>query len=165
MRYADCPTVAVEVDIDASPHAIWALVTDLSVPARFSDEYQGGEWLDGATVAAPGARFRGRQRHTGTGREWETTSVITECDPGRVIAWDVVPENPAASWRFELEPLDGGRRTRLRQWARMGPGPSGLTPAIAANPDKEERIVQRRLEEWSRNMQATVDGIKQLAES
>jgi hypothetical protein len=32
-------------------------------------------------------------------------------------------------------------------------------------PDKEERIVARRLEEFERNMRATLDGIKQLAES
>ncbi len=46
----------------------------------------------------------------------------------------------------------------------MGPGPSGLTPAIEAQPDKEERIVARRLDEWRTNMQATVDGIKSIAE-
>jgi hypothetical protein len=31
-------------------------------------------------------------------------------------------------------------------------------------PDKEERIIERRLEEHRANMQATVDGIKALAE-
>jgi hypothetical protein len=31
-------------------------------------------------------------------------------------------------------------------------------------PDKEERIVARRLEEHERNMRATLDGIKALAE-
>ncbi len=42
-------------------------------------------------------------------------------------------------------------------WDRVRPG---LTAAIEARPDKEERIVDRRLGEWRRNMQATVDGIK-----
>jgi len=32
-------------------------------------------------------------------------------------------------------------------------------------PDKEERIIARRLEEFERNMQATLEGIKQLAEA
>ena len=71
-------------------------------------------------------------------------------------------ENPAARWRFELEPA--GDSVRLTQHATMGPGPSGLTPAIEAMPDKEERIVARRLGEWEANMRATVEGIKQLAE-
>jgi hypothetical protein len=54
---------------------------------------------------------------------------------------------------------------RLRQGMRMGPAPSGLNIAIDAMPDKEERIVARRLEEHVANMRATLDGIKQLAES
>jgi hypothetical protein len=48
---------------------------------------------------------------------------------------------------------------------QMGPAPSGLTPAIEAMPDKEERIVARRLEEHRANMGATLAGIKELAES
>jgi hypothetical protein len=47
----------------------------------------------------------------------------------------------------------------------MGPAPSGLTTAITAMPDKEERIIARRLQEYETNMRATVEGIKQLAET
>jgi hypothetical protein len=46
----------------------------------------------------------------------------------------------------------------------LGPGPSGLTPAIEARPDKEERIVARRLAEHEANMQRCLAGIKELAE-
>jgi hypothetical protein len=46
----------------------------------------------------------------------------------------------------------------------MGPAPSGLNIAIAAMPEKEERIIARRLEEFEANMTATLDGIKRLAE-
>ena len=46
----------------------------------------------------------------------------------------------------------------------MGPAPSGLNIAIAAMPEKEERIIARRLEEFEVNMKATLDGIKRLAE-
>lgn len=79
------------------------------------------------------------------------------------MAWNVENDGTvSASWRFEL--LAEGRGTRLRQWGRMGPGPSGLTPAIVARPDKEERIVAGRMEEWRRSMIATVEGIKALVE-
>ena len=37
--------------------------------------------------------------------------------------------------------------------------------AIDAHPDKEERVLQRRLAEVQANMQATVDGIRALAET
>ena len=31
----------------------------------------------------------------------------------------------------------------MRQWVRLGPGPSGLLQAIEAMPEKEERIVEK----------------------
>lgn len=162
MKYADCPTVEVDVLVGVPPEGVWKLVTDIDLPARFSSEFQGANWLEGILGPAPGAQFKGRNRHPAAG-EWETTSTVVACEPQRVFAWAVGdPEHPSASWRFELAPEAGG--TRLRQWAQMGPGPSGLTPAIQAMPDKEERIVAGRLEEWRRNMIATVEGIKALAE-
>ena len=46
----------------------------------------------------------------------------------------------------------------------MGPGPSGLSVGIAAQPDKEARIVARRLSEWQHNMQANLDWIRSQVE-
>jgi uncharacterized protein YndB with AHSA1/START domain len=164
VKYADGPSVEVETYIEAPPERVWALVTDVNLPARFSEEFQEGQWLDGATEAAEGARFKGRNRHPAREHEWETTSYVVACDPNRTFAWAVSdPDHPSASWRFTLEPEGSG--TRLRQWAQLGPGPSGLTPAIEAMPDKEEKIIARRLDEHRKNMQATVDGVKALAEA
>mgnify|MGYP003545335547 CR=1 FL=1 len=47
----------------------------------------------------------------------------------------------------------------------MGPGSSGTAAAIEARPEKEARILRRRLDDVRVNMQRTVDGIKVLAES
>ena len=47
----------------------------------------------------------------------------------------------------------------------MGLGPSGLTPAIEAMPEREEEIVARRLGEWEANMTATIEGVKAIAEA
>jgi uncharacterized protein YndB with AHSA1/START domain len=162
MRYADGPTAEVEVHVDAPPAAVWAIVSDINAPARFSEEFLGADWVDGADGPAVGARFQGRNQHTAVG-EWETTSIVTDLEPERRFAWAVTdPDNPSASWRFELEPDGDG--TRLRQWMRMGPGRSGLSPAIDAMPDKEEKIIARRLREHEQNMRLTVEGIKALAE-
>jgi hypothetical protein len=162
VRYADGPTVEVDVHVEAGADRVWELVTDINLPARFSSEFQGARWLGGATGPALGARFAGRNRHPAAG-EWETTCVVVACEPRRVFAWAVGdPSHPSATWRFEVVEEAGG--VRLRQWAQIGPAPSGLTPAIEAMPDKEERIVARRLEEHRTNMQANVDGIKALAE-
>jgi hypothetical protein len=162
MRYEDGPTVEVEIAVDASAEEVWELVSDIGLPVRFSEELTEVEWLEGATRPALGARFVGRNEHPAIGR-WETTSVIAEFDPPRRMAWDVEGDGEvSASWRFEVQPA--GAVTHVRQWARMGPGPSGLTPAIAATPDKEERIVARRMEEWRQNMLANLEGIKARAE-
>jgi len=161
VKYADGPRAEVTIEIDAPPAAVWALVTDVDLPARFSDELQGAEWIDGAEPAL-GSRFRGTNRHPLAG-EWTTESTIVEFDPERAFAWAVgYLDDVAATWRFSLEPTGDG--TRLTMSARMGPGPSGLTPAIEARPDREDDIVDRRLGEWRANMTATVEGMKELAE-
>jgi hypothetical protein len=163
MRLAEGPTTEVEVHIDAPADAVWSYVSDIDLPARFSSELTGARWLDGATAPALGARFKGSSRHDAVG-EWETTCGVTVWEPGRSFAWAVGdPTNPAAVWRFDVTPDGDG--VRLRQWAQLGPGRSGLTPAIEAMPDKEERIIARRLSEHRANMEATVNGIKSMAEA
>jgi hypothetical protein len=42
----------------------------------------------------------------------------------------------------------------------MGPDPSGLSIAIERMPDKEGRIVSRRLEQWRTNMAANLAALK-----
>lgn len=162
MKYADGPTVEVDTYVDAPPSRVWDVIADIDLPARFSEEFQGAQWLDDATGPAVGARFVGRNRHPAVG-EWETTSHIVACVPGRVLEWAVTdPEHPSASWRFELSPEGDG--CRLKQWMRIGPGRSGLSVAIDSMPDKEERIIARRQDEHRANMTATIEGIKALAE-
>jgi len=163
LRYADCPTTEAELRIDAPPAAVWRLVCDIQTPAEFSSEFQGGQWLDGAASPALGARFRGRNFHEARGA-WETVSTICELEPERVFGWAVGdPDVPAARWRFSLEPDGSG--TLIRQWMQMGPGESGISELIAQMPDKEHRILRRRLAEHHANMVATLAGIKRRAEA
>ncbi|HEX4982892.1 MAG TPA: SRPBCC family protein [Ilumatobacteraceae bacterium] len=161
MRYADGPTVEVTRHITAPAGDVWLLVSDINLPARFSSEFTGAEWVGGAHAAVLGACFEGHNHHDAIGT-WTTTSTVVECEPGRTFAWAVGDaEDPSAMWRFDLEPDADG--TNVTFAARIGPGPSGLTPAIEAMPDKEERIIERRLAEFRRNMEATLDGIAELA--
>lgn len=162
MRYADRPTVDVDVFIEAPPERVWAHVTDLPKMGEWSPENLGGEWVDGDGPRV-GAQIRARNRHEAIG-EWETVAVVTECDPPRRFVWMIgLPENPASTWWFELEPEGDG--TRVRQHLTMGPGPSGLTMAIDAMPDKEERIIARRIREHTENMTTTLEAIKKTVES
>jgi uncharacterized protein YndB with AHSA1/START domain len=161
VKYADGPTVEVDVLVAAPIERVWALVSDIELPARFSSEFLGARWIDDDQKV--GARFAGRNHHDALG-EWETTSFVARYEPPLAFEWAVTDgDNPSASWWFELNEEPGG--TRLRQGMRMGPAPSGLSIAIDAMPDKEDRIVARRLAEHERNMRATLEGIKQLAEA
>jgi hypothetical protein len=141
---------------------VWSLVTDIDLPARFSNEFQGAEWLDG-TEPALGARLVGRNSHAAVG-EWETTCTVEWFEPHRTFGYAVNdPESPAAKWRFNLESV--GQGTRLTMWAQMGPGGSGISYFIHKYPEREEEIIANRLVEWQSNMEATLAGIKALAEA
>jgi hypothetical protein len=151
-------TQRVACDVDTA----WQFVTDIGLPTRCSSELQAVEWLDGAERVAVGARFRGRNFNEALG-EWETVCEVVEFEDRRRWVYHVLgSEGPAASWGFEVEPTGDG--ALIRQWARMGPAPSGLSYAIDAMPGKEGRIVARRLAEWQRNMQANLDWIRAQVE-
>ena len=162
-RYADSPAVAVAAYIDAPPERVWMLVSDINLMPRLSTELQEVEWLDGAAGPAVGRRFRGRNTHRALG-SWETVSTIVTCDAPREFGWVVGdPGGPAASWRFTLRPEGPG--TVLEQWARLGPGRSGLNLAIDARPENEQKIVFVRLREWEAGFTANLATIKELAEA
>ncbi|ALG09224.1 SRPBCC family protein [Kibdelosporangium phytohabitans] len=161
-RYADGPSVAAEVVVDAAVADVWPLVCDIALPARFSTELRAVRWLDDDTAPRVGARFQGTNEHPEVGT-WQTVCTITEYVPHERITFVVEDvDNPTATWRFELSPAGGG--TQLRQWVRMGPGPSLLNYIIDENPDDERQIVADRLADLRANMVRTVRGIKDLAE-
>ena len=155
----DQPTVEVEERVVGDP-AIWELVTDIMLPARFSGESWSVEWLDRAPRSV-GNRFRGNNRNA-LG-EWSTECTVVEVVPGSRWVWTVNDdEHLMATWGFEVDPGRGA--VTVRQWARMGPDPSGLNIAIEAMPDKEGRIISGRMAEWRRNMAANLTGIKAIVE-
>lgn len=163
MRLRDGPTAEVEQRIVGDPAAIWALVTDIGLPPRFSDELQSVEWVGDVAEVAVGSRFRGRNRNSVIG-DWETECEVIEVEPGRRWVWEVRSPHGGvgATWGFEVDP--GRDAVTVRQWARMGPGPSGLTDAIESMPDKESRIISYRLGEWGANMTANLDGVRRIVE-
>lgn len=161
VRYADAPTTEAETWIDAAPERVWPVVSDITLMPQMSTELQAAEWREG-TGPAVGHTFVGRNKNAVIG-EWETVSRVVACDESRVFAWDVEgPDGTAASWRFTLEPENGG--TRLRQWVRLGPGQSGLSLVIARMPDKEQKIIFVRLRELENAIIGTLAAIKDRVE-
>jgi nitroreductase len=160
---ADGPGTVVEIDIAAPLEAAWQQVTDIDLPASFSDEFEGAEWTDGSTGPGFGATFVGRNRHSAIGR-WQVPCHINVYEEQRSFGWCTTdPDNPGARWRFDLEPISGA--VRLRFSVALGPGPSGITAAIDGAPDKEDRIIGRRMREHFTNMSRVVEGIKERSEA
>lgn len=159
MRYRDCPTVEVSERIAVDPTVAWAAVTDIALPVRTSPELVSVAWLDGATEPVVGARFEGCNANPHLG-EWTTTNTVVEVEAPRRWVWEVSAEGaePWSRWGFEVDPARDG--CVVRQWCRMGPGPSGLTIAIEAMPEREGRIVEVRMAEHREAMAATLAALK-----
>ncbi|MEL7156715.1 MAG: nitroreductase family protein [Actinomycetota bacterium] len=160
---SDGPGVVVETDVKAKPNVVWSLVSDIGLPARFSEELQAAEWDDPEAEPAVGATFTGHNEHPAVG-PWSTTNHIARWEPPRALAWHVGDlEESAARWLFTIEQVPGG--SRLRFHCRLGPGPSGLAAAIEAQPDRQAAIIANRQDEHRANMTRVVDGIRELAEA
>lgn len=74
----------------------------------WSPETHSCEWLDGATSAAVGVRFRGSNRLGPV--KWRTECIITAATPGEEFAFTVVhPDGREETrWRFLLTPTETG---------------------------------------------------------
>jgi nitroreductase len=157
---ADGPGVTVEVEVKAPPDEVWPYIADINMPARFSDEFQGAEWI--SKEPGVGATFLGRNRRDDM-PEWEVTCHVVGYEPDHLFAWNSVDaDNAAAQWSLELVSLAGA--TRLRFAMVLGPGPSGLTMIIGQMPDMEAKIIANRQKEQAANMRRCVEGIRDLVE-
>jgi uncharacterized protein YndB with AHSA1/START domain len=108
------PRHSVTVDVDAPPKRVWAVVTDVEHMGRLSPECVGGQWLDGADGPVVGARFRGDNRRGEVA--WSKTCEVVEVVPQRAFAFAVDgAARPSCTWRYELEPLRGGKATRVTE--------------------------------------------------
>lgn len=158
----DVYRVSAEVDVAAPPGRVWQVVSDITVMPRFSTELQGVEWADGFSGPGLGAQFLGRNRNRAIG-EWTTRSQIIAYQPHCAFGWAVGdPENPAATWVFEIRPAGNG--STLGYTAQIGPGPSGVTMLIEQSPDSAERIINARLAQIRAAVLTTLAGVRELAE-
>ncbi len=97
------------IDIAAPPELVYDLIADVTRMGEWSPECYRCEWLDGATSAVPGARFRGYNR---LGRlRWERTAVVDTADRGREFGFTTVNDGAGrreTRWRYTLEPSGTG---------------------------------------------------------
>ena len=70
--------VSVTRMIKAEPATVYDLISDITRMNQFSPETVRTSWLDGATEARVGARFKGTNAIGGT--RWSTKPVVTTAD-------------------------------------------------------------------------------------
>ncbi|GAA1196034.1 SRPBCC family protein [Prauserella alba] len=156
MSTAKEPDASGSIHIDASPEQVYALVSDPGVLAELAGEYEGFRWLDGATGARPGARFRGRNRNGF--RRWSTTATVTDAAEGEKFAFDVgAGPLKVARWQYDLEPDGDGCRVVESTWDRR-PGWARVVTGVALGTMDRAGINKR-------NIDKTLAGVKRRAES
>lgn len=100
---------SVTVHMNATPHQVWELVSDITQTGRFSPETFEAEWLGGATGPAVGAKFRGHVRRNEKGPVYWTVCKVIACEPGREFGFTVMAgDREVNTWRYEFAEADGG---------------------------------------------------------
>jgi uncharacterized protein YndB with AHSA1/START domain len=111
-----------ETTVDASPDAVWRVLSDVRRMPELSDE------LVRMVAVRPGG-LRPGQWYVGLNRRkavvWPTRNVVVAVDPERRLVWDTT--SSGARWVWELLPQGDGR-TRV---VHRRPVPRRLTPVSA----------------------------------
>lgn len=148
--------VSVQREIAASPATVWAMVTDLPRMGEWSPENQGGQWVGGASQAAVGAKFKGRNNNGR--RSWSTSVQVNACEEQRKFSFGLMVFGKNwCDWVYELEPTPTGTRV-THSWIdhrsslsnRLGKVVSGVADRASHN---------------RKNMEVTLDNLAKAAAS
>jgi Polyketide cyclase / dehydrase and lipid transport len=155
------------IEIAATPGLVYDLITDVIRMGEWSPECYRCEWLDGATVAAPGVRFRGYNRR---GRlRWTRTAVIESADRGREFSFTTVHGGAGREetrWRYALAPSSAS--TSATRSASSSAG-TLLTESFeflwCSVPNRLVEALLPRGRQVNRGIEETLRRIKRAAES
>jgi hypothetical protein len=133
----------VDVEVDAAVQDVWSVVSDVTRVGEWSHECRSAEWMSGATLAAPGVRFRGRNRARGLA--WSRTCEIVAVEEPHEIVWRTVPSwlyPDSTEWSIRLQA--SARGTRITQTFRVVRAPWFLdrlyAQLIPGHRDRDARL-------------------------
>jgi uncharacterized protein YndB with AHSA1/START domain len=107
------PLLQAQIDIDAPPAKVWALISDLRLMPRWSPQCR--------LMKARGPLRQGTKTININRRKfmyWPTRCQFTEVIPEQKLAFRVIENNTI--WTYELEPTDTGTRVVERRHAENG---------------------------------------------
>jgi uncharacterized protein YndB with AHSA1/START domain len=147
-------TDKAQVEIAASPEAVYALIADVTRMGEWSPECHTCVWKDG-TPGTVGSTFKGSNKN-GLLR-WSTIAKVIAADPGKEFAFATqAGDRESTVWRYRLEPTATG--TMLTESYEAVYVPKYIEIA-------ERFILRGRPEQLKKGMQATIERIKAVAES
>jgi hypothetical protein len=148
------PSATVSIEVEATPAAVYALITDLATFAEVTEETQSMTWKKGGT-ATPGAVFKGKNKNGW--RTWSTRCTVTDADGGR-FAFEVTshPSIPVSRWQYDIAVSDGGCTVTESTWDRR--------PRWFKKPAELATGVKNRGQTNTEHIQATLARLKARAE-
>lgn len=103
-------TDSVDRYIEATPEALYELISDVTRTPEYSPDIVKVSWIKGATGPAVGARFKAINS-AGRGPNWPNKPVVVTADPGREFAFArTEPFGGTVEWRYRLVPEGTGTR-------------------------------------------------------
>ena len=143
---------SVSIEIAAPPERVYDLVSDITRMGDWSPECVRCSWAKGATGPAVGARFKAKNKG-GRGPAWFNTPVVTVADPGSAFAFNRSgPGIGSYTWRYDLEPIEGGTRLTESFTADrpLGSAMTWLTMKWTGSEDRDADLHQGMLTTLSR---------------
>jgi hypothetical protein len=142
------------VEIDARPEDAYDVLADVTRMGELSEECENATWMDGATAAAAGARFRSsiRYRHL----RWHRVCEVLAAERGREFAYRTLPTGPLrhiTEFRFRFGGSDVTRVTADSVLVRAGLVSRVLTRVVG------------RPEALQHDLEVMLDRLKALAEA
>ena len=106
-------TDTVDRYIEASPEAVYDLISDVTRTPERTPDIARCEWIDGATGPAVGARFKSTN-HQGRGPDWSNKPIVTVADRGQEFSFTrTEPFGGTILWRHQF--VAEGTGTRMTE--------------------------------------------------
>ncbi len=157
MTHIPTRTHQQSIVIEATPEALYDLVSDITRTGEWSPVCTGCWWDDAAQAGQVGAWFTGHNELPD--RTWETRSQLTAADRGREFGWIVGAG--FVRWSFTFEPDD--QATKLTEsWEFL---PAGIAMFQAKHAARADAEIEDRTRLAHIGIPRTLSAIKRLAES